>query len=554
MATRKPKQAPTEDEVRARTEATLTAGARVSFTTFVYLIHHALTNERFSMQPFHGKIIEALESCYRHERRRLIISLPPRSGKTTLVNYFVAWTLGRHPDSNNIMVSATGDLAERNSLEVQSIIGSAKYREIFPGTAIPRETSARDDWSTGKGGRQRYAGVGGQVIGYGGGKDRTDPSVWGGMIVFDDPHKPVEIGSKAARDEVAGFFTGSVMSRRNSAHTPMIVIAQRLDQDDLTGRLLEGLTGEAWHQVVIPGLNERDESFWERRFPAADLRVMRDVQPREFWSQIQQDPAPPGGITFKVEAIPVIDQVPEGASIAWCRGWDLAATTEGDWTVGALVGRYSRDGGSRYVLADVVRVRGTPDHVRDLILKTAQRDGRGVKISLPEDPGQAGKAQAQSMVAMLAGYIVDVKNQRGSKEVRAEPLASAANVGLVSFVRGAWNAAALDELRSFPGGRHDDIVDAMASAFNFIAAGALDPGHFAAIGKALNTIDAEDAPARTPESYMPGLVLGGPGHVLAQVIEAGRVKPPARNAHREYFDRIRANYQADQAALKEAQP
>jgi predicted phage terminase large subunit-like protein len=117
------------------------------------------------------------------------------------------------------------------------------------------------------------------------------------------------------------------------------------------------------------------------------------------------------------------------------------------------------------VVLDVVRLRGSPWEVEKAIFAAAEADGRAVHIGLPEDPGQAGKAQSSYLTGLLAGYHVVTTRETGSKYLRAQPLASQVEAGNVAFVRGPWNRAFLDELRDFPHGGKDDQVDAFVRAF-----------------------------------------------------------------------------------------
>jgi predicted phage terminase large subunit-like protein len=117
------------------------------------------------------------------------------------------------------------------------------------------------------------------------------------------------------------------------------------------------------------------------------------------------------------------------------------------------------------VVLDVARFRGGPEDVQAGIINTAALDGRGVRIRLPQDPGQAGVAQVLDLTKRLAGYTVASERPTGPKETRAAPFASQVNVGNVAMVRASWNAAFVDELRGFPSARHDDQVDAASDAF-----------------------------------------------------------------------------------------
>ena len=164
---------------------------------------------------------------------------------------------------------------------------------------------------------------------------------------------------------------------------------------------------------------------------------------------------------FKPDSMPTIDAIPAGV-VEWCRGWDLAASTGGDYTAGGKLGRL-RDG--RWVIADMVRVRAGPDD-RDAALRNiAARDGRNVRVGIPQDPGQAGKTQVLHLTRQLAGFPVRTSPESGDKVTRAEPLAAQVNVGNVMLLRGDWNADLIAEMRLFPNGRHDDQVDALSRAF-----------------------------------------------------------------------------------------
>jgi len=148
------------------------------------------------------------------------------------------------------------------------------------------------------------------------------------------------------------------------------------------------------------------------------------------------------------------------------RAWDLAATAKGgDWTVGLLMGL--DDEGFAYVL-DVVRGQWSEHEVREVIKRTAEQDGKRVRVRLPEDPGQAGKGQASTMVRMLKGYDVVARRMTGSKLTRARPLIAQVQAGNVYLVEGGWNNALLREWDAWSAtdGETDDQVDAGADAYD----------------------------------------------------------------------------------------
>ena len=117
-------------------------------------------------------------------------------------------------------------------------------------------------------------------------------------------------------------------------------------------------------------------------------------------------------------------------------------------------------------IVDMVRGRWGPDGVENTIIQTAKMDGRSVGIRLPQDPGQAGKAQAKNFITKLSGFNVKAETVSGDKITRAQPFAAQVNIGNVKMLSGDWNKALIEELRNFPNGTHDDQVDGCSDAFN----------------------------------------------------------------------------------------
>lgn len=179
--------------------------------------------------------------------------------------------------------------------------------------------------------------------------------------------------------------------------------------------------------------------------------------------------AKPPGSKFQRQWFEVVDQAP--AETRRVRYWDLAATepkpgADPDWTAGALL--TERDG-VFYVL-DIKRARTNPAGVEALILQTAELDGKPVSIFMEQEPGASGvNAIDHYARRVLKGFTFRGVKTTGPKEVRANPVSAAAANGNVKLVRGPWINAFLDEAESFPGGAHDDQVDAVSGAFERLA-------------------------------------------------------------------------------------
>ena len=414
--------------------------------------------------PHHQAICDALMRVFRGECKRLIINVPPRYSKTEIaVVNFISWSLGQVPDAEFIHTSYSGRLAANNAWQARELVQSSAYREIFPSVVLRQDTQARDEWRTTAGGCVYAVGAGGTITGYGAGKHREGFS---GAIIIDDPHKADEARSDVIRQGVIDWFQNTLESRKNSPNTPIILIMQRLHENDLAGWLLDGGNGEEWEHVCLPAIQPDGTALWSEKHTIDDLRRMERAAPYTFAGQYLQRPAPPEGGVIKPDNIQVIDALP-AEPIRWVRGWDLAASVDGDYTSGGKLGKLP-DG--RFIIGDMVRLRCGPDERDAALTNTASRDGKSVRISLPQDPGQAGKTQALYLTRKLAGYPVTTSPESGDKVTRAEPLAAQINVGNVLMLRGPWNDELINEMRMFPNGTHDDQVDALSRAFSELIA------------------------------------------------------------------------------------
>lgn len=182
---------------------------------------------------------------------------------------------------------------------------------------------------------------------------------------------------------------------------------------------------------------------------------------------------PSAGLYFQRTQIGSIIEVIPDDVIQWVRCWDLAATEKDDngnaaYTAGVLIGKRKN---GRYIVADVINRQMAASDVRKTVLLTAQADKakfKRVRVRLPQDPGQAGKEQAQSYIKLLAGFDVTAVPESGSKESRAEPMAAQWQAGNFDLVHASWNEPYLEQLENFPEWQFKDMVDASANAFTEI--------------------------------------------------------------------------------------
>lgn len=417
----------------------------------------------------HRLLLGKLDEISKKPHGRMMVFMPPGSAKSTYASVvFPSRYLGEQPNRKLILASYGDDLARKMGRRTRSIVKQSRYAGIF-GCELTAESQAAQEFALTNGSEYMACGILGGVTG-----NRANG------IIIDDPIKGREqANSETIRSKTWDAYEDDLKTRLIPGGW-IVLIQTRWHEDDLAGRILP----DNWNGESGPILC-KDGNVWEVLCLQAKCEVGNDPlgrKPGEYlwpewftrkhWAQFEQNqrtwaalyqqrPTPLEGDLFKPDQIKTIDALPAD-QIQWIRGWDLASSTNGDYTAGGKLGRLP-DG--RYVIADMVRLRAGPDERDAAIVNTAGLDGKRVKISIPQDPGQAGKTQVLYLTRSLAGYIVVSSPESGDKVTRAEPFAAQVNVGNVLMLRGAWNKALIDELRVFPNGKNDDQVDALSRAF-----------------------------------------------------------------------------------------
>lgn len=467
--------------IQARREA-----ASRSLVSFVKMAWHVLEPGAPYIHGRHIDVIaEHLEAVHRGEIRRLLINVPPGAMKSLLCGvFFPAWEWGpmNRPDLRYVGVAHEQGLGVRDNLKCRRLIESPWYQNTWGDrvSLVKDQNEKLNFENTARGFRQ--VATPSNVTGKRG--DR---------VICDDLLSAENANSEAIREGVNRWYRESLPTRLNKPSESAIVnIMQRLHERDASGLIMGEELG--YETVVIPMRFEPDRTFhtslgpvdWRTdhgelmfpdRFPEDVVSELeKTLGSYGAASQLQQRPAPREGGLFKSSWFEVIDALPAG-NPSRVRAWDLAATKKAgtnnpDWTAGLRMARYP-DG--TFVIENVRRLRGSPLEVEQAVMQTAQLDGTGVIVRMTQDPGQAGKAQAEQFVRKLAGLPVVTKPATGDKATRATPAAAQAEVGNIKILRtgdkdqDAWIQPFLDEIALFPAGAHDDQVDTLADAVNELA-------------------------------------------------------------------------------------
>lgn len=417
-------------------------------------------------------ICQHLEAVSKGDIKRLLINVPPGCMKSLLAGVlWPAWEWGPQgrPGLRYLGTAHKQDLGVRDNLKCRRLIQSEWYQARWP-VKLTGDQNAKTKFEN------DYTGFR-EAMAF-----TSMTGSRGDRIILDDPLSVDHANSDADLRAAELTFTEALPTRVNNDDSAIVVIMQRLHEKDTAGIILKRDLG--YVHLCLPMRFEAErkcvtsigfedprtcdgELLFPERFPEATVSSLeKTMGSYAAAGQLQQRPAPREGGMFKRAWFPVVRAIPAGTRFV--RGWDLAATEgAGDWTVGVKIGRQKN---GRFLIANVVRDRKSSAGVERLLVNTASQDGYECTISIPQDPGQAGKAQTSYLVQQLAGYTVKTSTESGDKVTRAGPLAAQAEAGNVDILEGDWNDAFFEEITIFPNGTKDQ-TDAASRAFNEMVMG-----------------------------------------------------------------------------------
>lgn len=437
---------------------------------FVQRFWHLVEPDRPFIDNWHIQALcLVLEGVTRGDHPRVIINVPPGTMKSLLVNVFwPSWEWSKNAAWRHFSASYGAHLSIRDNLRVRDLIKSAEFMELFPEVQIKEDRNNKMRFDTTKGGWRIASSVYG--VGTGEHPDR---------IVIDDPLTAQQARSDLERQAANDWFDRTLSTRGVIRGARVVVVMQRLHEEDLSGHLLAkggflhvcfpmeyeltNAKDENWRPDPRDPRTHPGELLWPKLFPGPVVRALaRDLGPYGAAGQLQQRPAPEGGGLFKRDWFKTVDVAPVVARRV--RGWDTAATADGgDWTVGVRIA-YALDG--RVYIEDVVRGQWSPSGVDNVMLMTAESDGAKVAQREEKEGGSAGKAVIQARSKLLNKFDYAGVQATGDKVTRSKPYRSQVEAGNVYLVKGAWNKDYLDELCDFPVGKHDDQVDGSSCGYN----------------------------------------------------------------------------------------
>jgi predicted phage terminase large subunit-like protein len=415
-----------------------------------------------------ARICKALQRVYTGRTNRLIINVPPRSGKTEIaVKAFIAWAMGLTPDSEFIHASYSKRLATSNAYDIRAMMQHEAYKLVFPWVSLQDDSKAKDEFRTTAGGIVYATGAEGTITGYGAGKMREG---FGGAIIIDDPHKAGEATSPIMRQNVIDWYQTTIQSRLNKTDTPIIVIMQRLHEDDLSGWLLGGGSGEKWDSLVIPARDPDGSSFWPEQFPLEMLDRLEQSSPYVFAGQYMQRPSPIGGGIFKDEWWRFYEAMPP---LKWRAIYaDTAQKTkeQNDYSVFQCWGQTQT---GQIVLLDMARGKWEAPELETMARafwrKHMAASDKGPLRAFKVEDKVSGTGLIQKLKREGIPIIPIQRNvDKITRAFDAAPYVQSGNVYIMANIDHL--ADFMSEASVFPNGTHDDMIDAAMSAISDMTA------------------------------------------------------------------------------------
>jgi hypothetical protein len=228
-----------------------------------------------------------------------------------MIIYFIAWTYAINKDCNNIYTSYSDTLALKFSSEIKQIVESELYSELF-NLRIKTDSKSKEIWKIDNGGETRGVSLGGAITGFGAG---TITDGYGGALIIDDPLKVEEANSKIYLNKCIRYYEDTLKSRLNNKNTPIILIMQRINKNDLVNHIKRNEYNQ-WDFVTIPLIDKNNVIAWEEKYSREAIEDMKQKNPYKFYSQYQQEPQEDETHNpfIKVEVVDYFDKI---GCIAW---------------------------------------------------------------------------------------------------------------------------------------------------------------------------------------------------------------------------------------------
>ena len=414
------------------------------------------------------EIASKLMSLYLNESdKHLCISIAPRHSKSSIVTLaFPLWLIFQNPDLNILIVNAEASLSENFGIRLREFV--KEYGEIFDVyLSDVKHSSTHLKFEDSKGrlhkGSIRLTGASGSITG----QDAD-------FLILDDIYKGfADITPTLLEKKIEWFKT--IILQRKEVHTKLLILHTRWASNDLQGYLQEH-SPDKYEFVSYPAIKSDGTPLWSERYSIEFLKAQeQEMGERLFSSIFQQRPLDETGSYFNIDKVIFHDERFDNnqyKNLLTCRSWDLAYSDESkgiarDSSVGVLM--HSID--DKHYVIDSFEYGQYGEYLKQHLMTIAKQDGANIPILLETGTiGGASKFLYKEYKSYLKGYRTYQSEPIGSKVDRAYAFKQAILDGYVHvhIVNDSLRGEFIKQMRSFPLGKHDDIIDACAYAFNYL--------------------------------------------------------------------------------------
>lgn len=432
---------------------------KIGGMSFLDFIKHVYPG--YKVGPHHSKLAQIFEDIAQGKKKRVIVNIAPRHGKSELISYLApAWFLGKFPAKKVIMASHTADLAVNFGRRVRNLVGSEDYKKIFPEVELQADSKSASRWGTNFNGEYFAIGVGGALAGRG-----------ADLFIIDDPHS--EQDAKTGRPDVflpAWEWFQSGPLQRLMPGGAIIVVMTRWSKLDLTGQIVKQMESndevDPWEVIEFPAIKDDGEPLWPEFWPIEELLAKKAGLDIRYWqAQYMQKPTSEEGALIKREWW----QIWEGENPPQCEfiimSLDAAqeANNRSDYNALTTWGVFFNEEVNNYniILLNSIKKRMEFPELKELVLQE-YKEWEPDAFMVEKKSNGAALYQELRRMGIPVGEFTPGKGQ--DKIARVNAVSSLFAGGVVWAPDRRWAKEVIEECNDFPSGLNDDLVDSTTLA------------------------------------------------------------------------------------------
>ena len=431
----------------------------LSKESFLDFIQHVYPG--YKVGPHHLKLIQIFEDIAAGKKKRVIVNIAPRHGKSELISYLApAWFLGKYPQKKIIMGSHTADLAVNFGRRVRNLVGSEAYKDVFPQVELQSDSKSASRWGTNFNGEYFAIGVGGALAGRG-----------ADLFIIDDPHSEQE--AKTGRPDVflpAWEWFQSGPLQRLMPGGAIIVVMTRWSKLDLTGQIIQQMDRnedvDPWEVIEFPAIKDDGTALWPEFWDVDELLAKKAALDIRYWNaQYMQNPVSEEGALIKREWWKIWDKESPPQCEFTIMSLDAAqeANNRADYNALTTWGVFFNEETNNYaiILLNSIKKRLEYPDLKALVLEE-YREWQPDAFMVEKKSNGSVLYQEFRRMGIPVGEFTPGKGQ--DKIARVNAVSSLFQGGVVYAPDRRWAKEVIEECNDFPAGINDDLVDSTTLA------------------------------------------------------------------------------------------